>query len=132
MSTRTTRRIRDRAKSVEDPNDVPAALLKKYKGQVGRKRFSADEISERVSTVPFRQRGTLRSLEAASGFSRSILGRSIKMGHIHRHSNTVKPYLTDQNKRDLVKFALSFVRGHVSSLPLQTMFDYVHLDEKRF
>ncbi len=48
------------------------------------------------------------------------------------HSNTVKPYLTDQNKRDRVKFALSFVRGDVSSLPFRTMFDYVHLDEKWF
>ncbi len=117
---------------MEDPNDVPAAFRKKYKDQVGRKSVSADEISERVSAVPFRQRGSLRSLEAASGLSKSSLRRSIKRGQIHRHSNTVKPYLTDQNKRDRVKFALSFVRSHVTSLLFGTMFDYVHLDEKWF
>ncbi len=85
VSTRTIKRIRDRANTVEDPNDVPAALRKKYKGRVGRKCFSADDISERVSAVPFRQRGTLPILEAANGYSRPLLNRSIKRGQIHRH-----------------------------------------------
>ncbi len=132
VSTRTIKRIRDRATSVEDPNDVHVALRKIYKGQVGRKRFSGDEISEMVSAVPFRQRGSLRSLEAVSSLSKSSLSCSMKRGQIHKHSNTLKPYLTDQNKRDRVKFALSFVRGHVYSLSLRMMFDYVHFDEKWF
>ncbi len=106
--------------------------LQRFERNTKARLDAEDEISEKVSAVPFRQRGSLRSLEAASGFSTSLLSRSMKREQIHKHSNTLKPYLTDPNKRDRVKFALSFVRGHVYSLPLRTMFDYVQFDEKWF
>lgn len=79
--------------------------------------LSANEISEKLSAVKFRQRGTLLSLEIGNSLSSSLLSHFVKGGQVHSHTNTVKHYLSDQNKRDRAKCALHFVRGHVSSLP---------------
>ncbi len=60
--------IRDRATSVEDPNDGPAALRKKYEGQVGRKRFSADEIFRKGERSSFPSTGIASQLKSWKWF----------------------------------------------------------------
>ncbi len=83
-----------------------------------------------MSCVRFRQRGTLRSFASASGISKSILGRVVESGKVHRKSSTVKPYIKYANKTDCEKFA--FIQSNIPCLPFQGMLQYVQVNEKWF
>jgi hypothetical protein len=46
-----------------------------------------------------------------------------------RHSNAVKPLLTDANKYERLKFAMRFIKP---SMEMMDMNEIIHLDEKWF
>ncbi|KAH9158774.1 hypothetical protein LEN26_002735, partial [Aphanomyces euteiches] len=50
-------------------------------------------------------------------------------GRLKKRNNSLKPYLTQDNKKTRLEFALSFVKqNHV----FNSMYDVVHIDEKWF
>jgi hypothetical protein len=55
----------------------------------------------------------------------------VKRGVLRVHTNTLKPFLTEENKVRRVLFALSW-RNPSSPNVFQDMADVVHLDEKWF
>ncbi|MEN9567564.1 MAG: hypothetical protein RLZZ69_2760 [Cyanobacteriota bacterium] len=109
---------------------ICANVSSKKKDKCGRKATEID--LEDVKTVPLSQRSTLRSLSAAISIPKSTLHRKFKQGQLRRHSNAIKPLLTETNKSQRTEFALSLLVPGINPPVFQEMFDCVHVDEKWF
>ncbi|GAA0155232.1 hypothetical protein LIER_38047 [Lithospermum erythrorhizon] len=98
----------------------------------GRKRVQID--INKVLDVPLRKRTSLRSFSAALGVQHSRIYRLLKEGLIRRHTNAIKPYLKEDNKRSWLQFCMSMIdRGNLHQGPkFVNMFNFVHRDEKWF
>lgn len=59
--------------------------------------------------IPLRKRTSLRSLSMGLGIATSTLHKRVKEGTIRRHTNAIKPGLTDENMRARLKFCLSML-----------------------
>ncbi|KAK8636943.1 hypothetical protein V6N13_064376 [Hibiscus sabdariffa] len=64
---------------------------------------------DRILEIPPRRRTNIRSMAKALDMSKSTLHRRIKEGLIKPHTNAIKPYLTDANKRARLQFCLSML-----------------------
>lgn len=109
---------------------ICANVSSKKSGKCGRKSQEID--LDYVKSVPLSQRGTIRSLAAAIGVPKSTLHRKFKEGQLKRHSNAIKPLLSDSNKIQRIEFALSMIIPRSNPPTFQDMFDCVHVDEKWF
>ncbi|XP_050217419.1 uncharacterized protein LOC126668255 [Mercurialis annua] len=89
---------------------------------------------DQVSSIPLRDRTTIRRMSTALSISKTTLHRRIKEGEIKAHSNSLKPFLTEDNKKVRLKFCIDMInQGTINSRPLFTdMYDHVHIDEKWF
>ncbi|CAL5349588.1 unnamed protein product [Camellia sinensis] len=98
----------------------------------GRKRvqFNFGKVAE----IPLRRRTNIRSLSKALNLPKSTVHKRIKEGKIRPHSNALKPYLSEENKRARLRFCLSMlVPNSLQGQPMfNSMYDYVHIDEKWF
>ena len=78
-------------------------------------------------------RMTVRGLAGAIQVSTMVVFRLLKEGAVRRHSNNVKPALTDANKLQRVRFALDNVKPKSDgTFVFDDMHDVVHIDEKWF
>jgi hypothetical protein len=68
------------------------------------------------------------------GVSKSKVHRMKREGLMKRVSNTIKPYLTDKNKKDRLKWCLSILdpRSVLNDPVFKRLFDYVFIGEKWF
>ncbi|XP_050207555.1 uncharacterized protein LOC126656972 [Mercurialis annua] len=98
----------------------------------GRKRISVD--FDQISRILLRRRTNIRSLSMALEMAKSTVHRRITEGSIKAHSNRLKPYLTEENKKSRLMFCTSIIdQGTVNSKPTFTdIYDCVHIDEKWF
>ncbi|KAL7152811.1 hypothetical protein ABFS83_04G124000 [Erythranthe nasuta] len=87
----------------------------------GRKRVEID--FERIRGIPLHRRTTIRSLACSLQTKKSTLFRRFKSGEIRRHSNAIKPFLKEENKKVRLQFCISM---------LERMYNFVHIDEKWF
>lgn len=71
----------------------------KIKGKKERERIDAGVVQKKMEAAPFRKRYSLRSLACVTGTSASTLCRMRKRNDILATTNSVKPLLTDENKR---------------------------------
>lgn len=110
--------------------NVCADVSSKLRGKRGRKSLELDQ--EKIRAVPLLQRQNLRSLSAAIGVPKSTLHRKFKEGKLRRHSSSIKPLLTDENRKERVKFSLSMIVPESNPPTFFDMFDCVHVDEKWF
>jgi len=124
-------RIWQRAKQCRaqgQPVDVRSWKSKKC----GRKKMQVD-LSE-VLNVPLHRRTTIRSLAKAIGVTRSTLYRWFKEGLLRRHSNTLKPLLREENKKERLRWCVSMLDHR--TLPNEPKFiemiNIIHMDEKWF
>ncbi|CAN6347256.1 unnamed protein product, partial [Urochloa humidicola] len=106
--------------------------LKSKKVLSGRRKVEVD-LSQ-VAAIPLRKRTTIRSLASELKVSRSTLHRAFKEGKIRRHSNTLKPYLKDANKKSHLRYCVSMidpnsVQDHPTFIDMRCI---VHIDEKWF
>ncbi|KAK8556340.1 hypothetical protein V6N12_002747 [Hibiscus sabdariffa] len=69
---------------------------------------------DRILEIPPRRRTNIRSMAKALDMSKSTLHRRIKEGLIKPHTNAIKPYLTDANKRARLQFCLSMLELDVT------------------
>lgn len=99
------------------------------KKQCGRKRKNHAANLERMRDISLNRRSTLLSLSYAIDVPKTTLFRMFKRGEFKRESSHIKPLLTDENKRERVRFALSKV---LPSGFFQDLYNYVHIDEKWF
>ncbi|ETV74119.1 hypothetical protein H257_11084 [Aphanomyces astaci] len=78
-------------------------------GNVGRpKRYTVQDIQQRVGAVPFEQRSTMRDISVATGIPVGTLSRHLKKGTFRRRSTRIKPLLSDANKQERVQFCRWF------------------------
>ena len=118
---------------MEDSKGVPCCrctsrcIMQKEKNY-GRKKVAID--LSRIATIPLNKRTTLRALAHELGVKRSMLHRFFKQGKIRQHSNTLKPYLRDDNKKARLQYCLSMLDA--SRLQFIDMKNIIHSDEKWF
>lgn len=101
--------------------------------RVGRKKV--DLGLSRVATISLNRRSTIRSLAKALDVSTSTLHRRFKLGELRRHSNTLKPLLREDNKRERLQFCISMLDQATLSdaePKYSDMDNIVHTDEKWF
>jgi len=108
----------------------------------GKFKHDRDEIKRKVKEIPFSKRRRTRQLAAQLEIPQSTIMYIFKQnGSIFkRHSNSLKPKLTDDNQRVRLQFALSKIdlntttstRTQVSTPKFLPLFDEVHVDEKWF
>ncbi|XP_058742314.1 uncharacterized protein LOC131614776 [Vicia villosa] len=128
VSRSTIKRIWRQGKNSGSHVDVSHKLTKNY----GRKRIQVG--FNRIHDISLRQRTSIRSISSAMNMSKSTLHRYLKLGDIRKHSNAIKPFLKEENKRARLQFCISMLDG--TSLPheptFSTMYNIVHIDEKWF
>jgi hypothetical protein len=113
-----------------DPN-VPSDYATKKKGNSGRKpKYTQEDVMAAIGQTPLTRRQSLRTLSNATSIPASTLCGMRKKGWFLRHSNAIKPFLTDGNKIARLNFAKSFVNPQTQRF--DAMYDYVHIDEKWF
>ena len=94
------------------------------------KKFYRTELIERIKQVPWNQRQTLRSLAKAVNVPITSLHRMFKKGKVFRVNSTLKPLLTEQNRRARIQHCLSMVDQETGQF--DPMYNVVHVDEKWF
>lgn len=127
---RTVQRIWKQAKDTS--NDEEVNVSHKKTGRCGRKKIQLD--LNQVMEIPLRKRTSLRSLSMGLGIATSTLHKRVKEGTIRRHTNAIKPGLTDENMRARLKFCLSMLEKDslVHEPKFVDMYNIVHIDEKWF
>lgn len=130
LSTKTISRIWQRAKECFENGQNFADVSSKINGNSGRKKKCREEMTAKIAEVPLRRRGTIRGLSHATGIPVGTLFNLMKENGLKRVTSTVKPVLTEENKKERLRFALSMLCGE--SNVFQTLYDFVHVDEKWF
>ena len=63
----------------------------------------------------------------------SRIQRYLKKDFLRRHSSSIKPYLTDANKRSRLKWCVDMIElGLLGDARFKAFFDFVFIDEKWF
>jgi hypothetical protein len=108
---------------------IPVDVSSRKPKNGGRKKVQ-DDLSV-VLSVPLHRRTTIRSLAEAIGVPKSSLHRWFKQGKLRRHSNALKPLLTEANKIDRLRWCIYMLDPN--TMPHEPKFidmeNIVHLDE---
>lgn len=111
---------------------IPVNVYSKRKAACGRPKVTVD--LSRIKTIPLEKRTTIKSLADELGVKKSTLHRLFKEGKIRRHSNTLKPYLRDDNKKQRLRYCVSMIDGETihNEPSFIDMKNIIHIDEKWF
>ena len=82
-----------------------------------------------MASIPLHDRQTLDRLSICVVIAKTSLWRLLKNGDIKQKNSALKPILSDANQRKQLKFAYSFAGKDVI---FDSMYNYVHIDEKMF
>ena len=96
LHIRSVQRVWKRGKTQLKSN-VPVVISSLKKGRVGRKAIPVD--LEALRNIPLKERMTIEDVCAKLNMSKWKIQRYLKKGLIRRHSSSIKPYLTQANKR---------------------------------
>lgn len=129
VTSETISQIWRRALQSKESGSEAMDVSSRMAGRVGRKKKEFD--IDALKAIPFRQRRNMRSIAAAMGTSKDTVQRAVKAGLLEPHTNAIKPYLTDANKVNRVKFCLSML-DHDNPAQFQDMMNTIHIDEKWF
>lgn len=126
---RTVHRIWDQGKKCLNQGIPIDVLSQKFKR--GRKKKQVDVSS--LQDQPISERGNSKMWQHFR-VSKSKVQSVKRDGTITRVSNTVKPYLTELNKKERLKWCFSMLdpRTIPADPVFKGMFDYVFIDEKWF
>ena len=112
VSRLTISRIWKRARSSIDRGDVCIDVSSRKAGRSGRKRKDWSENLDKMKDIPLAQRGTLRSLSYAIEIPKTTLIALLREKALKRVSSTVKPLLTEENKKARLEFCLKHVESN--------------------
>ncbi|MEN9567333.1 MAG: hypothetical protein RLZZ69_2529 [Cyanobacteriota bacterium] len=126
---KTIKRIWTRGRQSLAEGASSADVSSRFKGKSPK---TDTDLKDRVQNIPLRLRSSIRSLSAALGMPKSTLHDRFKAGELRRHSNSIKPLLTDENRKARLRFCLSMVIENEPSPVFEDMLDCVHIDEKWF
>jgi DNA-binding transcriptional regulator YhcF (GntR family) len=113
-------------------NGVPVDISSRKVKNSGRRRVELD-LSQ-VETIPLHRRCTIRSLAHALGMNKSTVHKMFKDGFLRRHSNSLKPYLREENKKERLRWCVSMLDEHTlqTQPKFKEMKNIIHQDEKWF
>jgi hypothetical protein len=127
---RTTQRIWERGKNQLSQN-IPVKVPSLKKGKCGRKAIPID--LENLRNIPLQQRMTIEDVSSRLGIIKSRMQRYLKKGMLRQHSSSVKPYLTEDNKKTRLKWCIDMIDQSLLDDPrFKDLFDVVFIDEKWF
>ena len=86
----------------------------------------------KLRDIPVSSHATIADVAKHLGVSKGKIQRMKKQGVIKHVSNTIKPYLTEKNKKDRLRWCLSMIdpRSAPHDPMFKGLFDYVFIDEK--
>ena len=127
---RSVQRLWRRGKTQLDHN-IPIVVTSTKQGRSGRKAIPPN--LELLRNIPLKQRMTIEDVSSKLGMSKSRIQRYLKKGLIRRHSSSIKPYLTDANKKTRLKWCVDMIEQGLFDDPrFKDFFDFVFIDEKWF
>lgn len=131
VSIHAVQRVWKRAKQCL-VDGIPLDVSSRKRMKCGRKKIEINQ--SQIAAVPMQKRGTIRGLADAISASKSTVHRRFKEGELRRHSNSLKPYLKEENKKERLRWCVSMLDGQ--TLPTEPKFvemqDIIHIDEKWF
>jgi hypothetical protein len=128
ISLHSTQKLWQRGK-IHLGQDIPVNVASRKRGRVVRKNIPVD--LERLRNVPLKDSMTLEHVKEVIGISKSTLHRYFQQGILRRHSNSIKPHLTDGNKMSHLRWAVQMVDQGSSSCGdprFKGLFDHVFID----
>jgi len=130
LHLRTVQRIWRRGKT-QLANSVPVVVSSLKKGRVGRKAIPID--LEALCDIPLKERMTIQDVCAKLNISKWKVQRYLRRGLLRRHSSSIKPYLTEGNKKTRLKWCIDMIERGLSGDPrFKDFFDFIFIDEKWF
>jgi hypothetical protein len=112
-------------------NNIPVVVASRKKGRCGRKVVSFD--LEQLHNIPLKQRMTIEDVCSKLNMNKSRIKRYLKKDFLRCHSSSIKPYLTDANKKTQLKCCVDMIeQGLVGNPRFKDFFDFVFIDEKWF
>ncbi|CAN6246034.1 unnamed protein product [Urochloa humidicola] len=109
---RTVQRIWKKGKNCLDQG--LGVDVRTEKNRCGRKKKVVDV--SKLQNVPLSSRTTIDDVAKHLGVSKAKVQRMKKEGLIRRVSNSIKPYLTDKNKKDRLRWCLCMLLIHAHNL----------------
>ncbi|WVZ54366.1 hypothetical protein U9M48_005174 [Paspalum notatum var. saurae] len=130
VKLQTVQRIwRQGKKQLAQNIPVKVPNLKKYRS--GRKPIPID--LEKLSEIPLKKRMTIEDVSRELGISKSRIQRYLRKGLIRRHSSSIIPYLTEDNRKARLKWCIDMIEeGGLDAPKFKDLFDFVFIDEKWF
>ncbi len=110
---------------------IPAEKFSRRE-QRGRTRVydRGEELIERVKSIPISRRRTYRDLAAELDIPLATIYRIIIDGAFRKHSSSLKPILTEENKVERLEWCENHVDSHTGDY--SEMLDVIHINEKWF
>jgi hypothetical protein len=110
----------------------PVTFASRKRSRSGRKPKQINY--EQLCIVPLKDRTTLVDTSKVAGVSKKTLLKHVKEGKVRRYTSSIKPHLTDENKKARLQWCVDML-DHESlhdNPRFKTLFDHVFIDEKWF
>lgn len=133
ISTRQVSRLWKRAQRAYEDTGVYQLYHRREGNCGGPPLYDDDDLKERALQVSMEKRGTLRAVANALGVSVATVHKKKKQKVILSHTNSIKPFLSEQNMLVRALYCVDEVIQQPSGgLVFQPGYLDVHVDEKWF
>ena len=105
---RTAQHVWNRGKT-QLSSSVPVVVSSLKKGKVGCKAIPVD--LEALRNIPLKERMTIEDVCTKLNMSKWKIQKYLKKGLLRRHSSSIKPYLTEANKRSRLKWCVDMIKS---------------------
>ena len=106
LHIRVVQRLWQRGK-IPLAQSIPVNVASQNKGRVGRKTIPVD--LEPLHNIPLKERMTIEDVITKLNIRKWKLQRYLKKGLLRRHSNSIKPHLTDANKKSRLQWCVDMI-----------------------
>ncbi|KAG3098882.1 hypothetical protein PI124_g15410 [Phytophthora idaei] len=89
--------------------NVAGDIKCKYKGNSGRKGYNKRKLKQKLEAVPAHQRSTIRAAALSVQVFVGVIQWLLASHDVAARTTTIKPVLTESNKRRRVQYSLSFL-----------------------
>ncbi|CAN6276081.1 unnamed protein product [Urochloa humidicola] len=114
LHQRSVQRVWKRGKP-QFVNSLPVVVSSLKKGRVGRKAIPVD--LDVLRNIPLKDRMNLEDVCTKLNMSKWRVLRYLKKGLIRCHSSSIKPYLTQGNKKTTLKFCIDMIKMGLNGDP---------------
>ena len=99
------------------------------KGKVACKAIPVD--LEALHNITLKERMTIEDVCSKFNMSKWKIQKYMKQGLLRRHSSSIKPYLSEGNKRSRLKVVCDMINRDLLDDPrFKDLFDFVFIDKK--